>query len=413
MKNIVFTFSLLSVLALSIFTKAAFAGSHDHGNEGEPQEEVEKGPNNGRMLVDGSFALELQLFENGLPPEFRIFATNKGQPVAADKVDVSMQLVRLGNKIDSIAFAPNGEYLRGDKVVYEPHSFVVKLEATYQGKTYQWHYDNFEGRTHITDGMAAEMAIETEVVSEKAMQITTSVFGQLVLPEAATSHVYARYPGKVTQLNVKRGQRVEKGQTLMQIQSNDSLQTYTLFSPISGVVAEQNVSLGEQTQGNRLLTIVNTKELHAELKVFPKNQSAIKVGAKVSLSIAGAEQVVTGNIFDRLVYADAQQAMTYRVKIDNANMQYLPGQFVQAEVVTREFTAPMAVKTSGLQAFRDFTVVFAKIGEDYEVRMLELGRRSGEWVEVLSGIEAGTEYVSNNSYIIKADIEKSGASHDH
>ena len=74
---------------------------------------------------------------------------------------------------------------------------------------------------------------------------------------------------------------------------------------------------------------------------------------------------------------------------------------------------PLAVKRVGLQAFRDFTVVYAKVGEQYEVRMLELGREAGEWVEVLGGIDAGTEYVTNNSYIIKADIEKSGASHDH
>jgi len=54
-----------------------------------------------------------------------------------------------------------------------------------------------------------------------------------------------------------------------------------------------------------------------------------------------------------------------------------------------------------------------KIGEEYEVRMLELGLQAGEWVEVLGGLTPGSEYVSENSYIIKADIEKSGASHDH
>ena len=73
----------------------------------------------------------------------------------------------------------------------------------------------------------------------------------------------------------------------------------------------------------------------------------------------------------------------------------------------------MAVKRSGLQSFRDFTVVYAKVGEEYEVRMLELGREAGPWVEVLGGLEPGTEYETENSYIIKADIEKSGASHDH
>ncbi|VAW68589.1 Probable Co/Zn/Cd efflux system membrane fusion protein, partial [hydrothermal vent metagenome] len=52
-------------------------------------------------------------------------------------------------------------------------------------------------------------------------------------------------------------------------------------------------------------------------------------------------------------------------------------------------------------------------GEEYEVRMLELGRHDDKWVEVSGGLETGTRYVSENSYVIKADIEKSGASHDH
>jgi membrane fusion protein, heavy metal efflux system len=74
---------------------------------------------------------------------------------------------------------------------------------------------------------------------------------------------------------------------------------------------------------------------------------------------------------------------------------------------------PLAVKKAALQPFRDFTVVFEQVGDTYEVRMLELGEEQLEWVEVLGGLKPGARYVSENSYLIKADIEKSGASHDH
>ena len=59
------------------------------------------------------------------------------------------------------------------------------------------------------------------------------------------------------------------------------------------------------------------------------------------------------------------------------------------------------------------TVVFAKVGQTYEVRMLELGQKGALWTEVLSGIKPGQAYVTKGSYVIKADIEKAGASHDH
>ena len=45
--------------------------------------------------------------------------------------------------------------------------------------------------------------------------------------------------------------------------------------------------------------------------------------------------------------------------------------------------------------------------------MVELGETDGEFVEVLGGLKPGTEYVTGNSFLIKADILKDGARHDH
>ena len=36
-----------------------------------------------------------------------------------------------------------------------------------------------------------------------------------------------------------------------------------------------------------------------------------------------------------------------------------------------------------------------------------------EVTEVLEGLNPGDRYVVENSYLLKADLEKSGASHDH
>ena len=61
----------------------------------------------------------------------------------------------------------------------------------------------------------------------------------------------------------------------------------------------------------------------------------------------------------------------------------------------------------------DTDVVFIQEGNLFEAVPLELGRREGDWVEVLSGLPAGKAYASKNSFLIKADILKSGATHDH
>ena len=102
-----------------------------------------------------------------------------------------------------------------------------------------------------------------------------------------------------------------------------------------------------------------------------------------------------------------------RVALDNRDRRWVAGQYLQGQVQVRSIQVPLAVKRAGLQAFRDFTVVFEQVGDTYEVRMLELGRQDETWIEVLGGLKPGVKYVAANSYLIKADIEKSGASHDH
>ncbi len=102
-----------------------------------------------------------------------------------------------------------------------------------------------------------------------------------------------------------------------------------------------------------------------------------------------------------------------RASLPNRDGKWRPGMALQGRVTVSAFTVPLAVRTEALQRFRDFTVVFANFGDDYEVRMLELGRKTPEWTEVFSGIKPGTRYAAKGAFLIRADIEKSGASHDH
>lgn len=406
---------LLTQLSLvqSLHSNHVFAGS----TAPEAAEKVEKGPHNGRMLRDGDFAIELAIFETGVPPEFRVYATKAGKPLKPNDVELNVKLTRLGDGIDDIHFFVENDYLRGNMEIYEPHSFLVTVTAKHKGKTYQWSYDNYEGRTQIADDLAKSMGIATEVVASQQLEERLKVYGKLTLPAGATRHISARYAGEVKSLNAELGQRVKKGQVLMTIEANSSLQSYQIKAPIDGVITQQDVGVGEQTGDRDLLTITNTSQLIAELEVYPMDQSKVNNGAAVNIQIPGlansTAKAIGSTLKDHLYQLTNQQAKVYRALIDNSDNRFIQGQFVTGSILVDTYTVKMAVKAEGLQAFRDFTVVYGKFGDQYEVRMLELGRKAGPWVEVLSGIPLGTEYVTTNSYIIKADIEKSGASHDH
>lgn len=377
------------------------------------KEEVERGLNNGRILRDDDFAIELVIFEDGVKPEFRIFATQANTQLAAEDLEVNVQLTRLGGVVDDINFFVEGDYLRGDMEIYEPHSFQVTLTAKYGNISHHWTYENFEGRTAIKDDIASAMNIKTESVNSQVFNETLKVFGKLTVSPNALRHVSARFPGEIKTLHVVLGQRVNKGQLLLTIESNESLQTYKVYAPMSGMITNQNAGSGQQTGESRLLTITDTSKLVAELGVFPIDQARVKLGAMVNISIPGSEKIIKAQLFDTLYEVNREQAKLYRAEVDNSDNSLRAGQFVSGEILLDSYKVPLAVKADALQSFRDFTVVYAKVDDEYEVRMLDLGRKVGAWVEVLGGISSGVEYVAKNSYIIKADIEKSGASHDH
>jgi membrane fusion protein, heavy metal efflux system len=372
-----------------------------------------RGPHRGRLLEDGSFAIELAIFESGVPPEFHAWPTLDGKPVPLDQVRLTVELDRLGDRRDRFAFTPQADYLRGAGVVREPHSFEVKVAAEHAGKTHQWSFESFEGRTRIAEDIAAAAGIKTETAGPATLVETLTLYGQIAPDPARQREVSARFPGIIQQVNKKLGDRVAAGEALAVIESNESLRTYSVQAPISGVIAARNANPGEDSGNRSLFTIIDPAAVTAELSLFPADRARVRVGAPVAVKATHSQAEVHGKLDRIALQAASNQAVLARVTLANTNGDLLPGGFVTARVQVAERHVPLAVKATGLQPFRDFTVVFEKVGDTYEVRMLELGETQSGWAEVLGGLEPGAQYVAENSYLVKADVEKSGASHDH
>lgn len=408
------------LLPLCLFLSLAACGGSESpaapkaaGGHEAPAAEPVKGPHRGVMLMDGPFAIELAVYETNLPPEYRAWPTLDGKPLPLTDVTLTVEVTRLGNKVNTFQFKPEGDFLRGNGVLIEPHSFSLKVTAIHAGKTHAWAYDSFEGRATIDAKIAEEAGIKTELAGPATLTETLTLYGQIAANPERQREVSARFPGLIRSVGKKLGDTVKAGETLATIESNDSLQTYALKAPLAGIVTQRDANPGEESGARVLFTVTDTSAVIAELSVFPKDRTRVQPGAAVTLRLADGDATVTGKVARVDVKASSNQAVQARVVIDQHDGSFLPGSFVTGEVAVAQRQVPLAVKTAGLQVFRDFTVVYALVDETYEVRMLELGTPQGEMVEVLGGLEPGTRYVTENSYLIKADIEKSGASHDH
>ncbi len=389
-------------------------GDDEHGHEGSAEAEVAKGPHGGRLLSSENFELEITIYERGLPPEFRVYAYHDEQALAADKVKLDIELKRTGNKVDFIPFVAQQDYLRGKATIYEPHSFEVLVKASYENKTYSWQYDNFEGRTEIPASIASEMGIQSEAVAPLTIDEKRTFTGRVQTNPNRLSRVRPRFAGVVKAVRFELGDMVRAGDIMATVQSNESLQNYNITAPIDGLIVKRDLQVGEATGDTPLFVIVDHSDVWVELDIFLRDLALIKKGQKVLVeTLDGRDQITASIDWVSPLTSHASQSVRARVIVSNKEGILRPGQFIRGHVTIAEHDAALAVRQSALQRFRDFQVVFARFGDTYEVRMLELGRSNHEWVEVLSGIEAGTQYVTKNSYLIKADIEKSGASHDH
>ncbi len=396
--------------------------SHDHAphEQGEPAgvaatAEFERGPHRGRMLRDGDFALEITIFEEGVPPEFHVYPYLVGKPVPPSDVNLAIDLGRLGNRTDKITFTAQDDYLKSNQTVVEPHSFDVSVRAQRGGKASQWSYASYEGRTQISAKAAEAADIKLDKAGPASIQDVIDVTGVISLNEDTNARVGGRFPGIIRSVNKTVGQSVRAGEVLATIDRNITLQDYTVVSPIDGVVVARAANIGSTTAADTVLfEIADLSSVWAELHLFGRDRERVKVGQSVVVEsydkMTRAEGTVT---YVTPVAEAASQAVVIRVLLDNKGSKWFPGSFVRGLLTVSEHKVPVAVKNSGLQHFRDFTVVFAQVGDTYEVRMLELGATDGTWTEVLGGIEPGQTYVTENSFLIKADIEKSGASHDH
>ncbi|AZG73251.1 efflux RND transporter periplasmic adaptor subunit [Shewanella livingstonensis] len=275
------------------------------------------------------------------------------------------------------------------------------------------HGHDEEGVRHaeIDADIAQRIGINTAEVTSGTIEKTIRAFAKVSVAPNNTANISARFPGVVTELYVTLGDTVAKGANVAKVESNDSLQPYTIKAPIVGVIQAQYVNIGQTTDDKSLMLIVNHDVLWAEINIFPMDRSKVHVGQSATLH--GNHQTFKGKISHLLPSTDAHAVTHARVKIDNQQGQFVPGDMLSVNIAVDEIPVPLLVVNEAIQQIDNQQVVFIKQGERYELRPITLGHSDDRYTQVISGLALGEQYVAENSYLIKADIEKSAAAHHH
>ncbi|MEO6117684.1 MAG: efflux RND transporter periplasmic adaptor subunit [Methylotenera sp.] len=458
------------------------ADGDEHGHVNMAVESV-KGPHGGKLFTDGDYALEVTIFEQNQPPQFRLYTYLNNKPLAAANSVVSLKLSRLGRDTQLFAFAPENDYLTSKIIVAEPHSFKVNIEAKNAGKTHQFAYDQVEARVTLTAQQLKHNAIEVLTASPASIQTNLRLLGEIKLNADKAVQVLPRMSGIVESVAANVGDQVKKGQTLAVISSlgvaenradlsaaqqrlnlakttlireeslwrekisaeqdylaakNDlqlaqielarqqqklasmgvsggSGSRYELKAPINGVITRKNVATGQVLELTQMMfEVADLSTVWAEMNIPIKDLGLVKTGQKVTVRASSFEQNTEGTITYIAPLVDLQSRTAIaRVVMPNMKQNWLVGLPVNIDLVADEVTVPLAVSLEAIQTLQYGDVVFGRYGESFEARPVELGRRDSKYVEILSGLSLGEQYAAGNSFVVKAELGKAGASHDH
>ena len=269
--------------------------------------------------------------------------------------------------------------------------------------------------TTIKAAMAEQSGIRSAAAQAGTIADEHEVQGLLTPVDGRVAQVMARFPGPIRSLRANVGDRVSAGQTLASIDSNLSLTTYSVSAPISGVVLSRQAQVGAVAgEGTPLFEIGDLSELWVDLHIFGNDTQHITAGVPVTVSrmTDGVSQATT---LERVLpgTATASQSTVARATLRNDDGQWRPGAAVKARIVVATTPAAQVVPLSALQTMDGKDVVFVRQGDTYAARAVTLGARDAGKVEVLGGLTLGEAVVVEQSYVVKADIGKAGASHEH
>jgi cobalt-zinc-cadmium efflux system membrane fusion protein len=575
-------FSAIAILALGAVLAWGIINMDKPGqDELHHSEEVEssdqRGKHGGWLFTEEDFQVEVKIFEDGIPPQFRVYVTTaEGEPISFDEIGLNIVLKRL-DRVDTIGFKPSGDYLLGDKVVAEPHSFEMTVNAESKGHKFQWQLSQLEGRAEFSPEVIQNAGLVIKKAGQGKLVTKIRLPGEVGLNEEKVVHIVPRVDGVVKKVFKDLGDQVSRGEIIAILESRElaevkidyltsikqtelaradldretqvfentqsmldlleqdldqeeiylklkdlvigksrellipasaklrlaksihirekgllekgisseseylialenyksaearyialrekisydgawslrekkktleidqlNLQTanqkllalgltpeevdqlpeqdeqlftqYELRATLNGTVIQKHLTTGEAVKkDDDIFLLADLSEVWVNFAIPEKELKKVRLGQKV-LFKEGPRALRAKLSYISSIIDEKTRTVTGRVVIPNKKGDLRPGGYVTVELVLGERKVPVVVEPDAIQNFRDWSVVFVKYGSKLEARPLELGENDGNSVEVLQGLKAGEQYVAVNSYAVKAEIEKSGATHSH
>lgn len=390
------------------------ASEVEHGDE-HPEEQA-RGPHGGRLFETGSTRFELAISEDDGSPSFRGYLLDaKGATIVPTSERLIVRLTRFGNREEEVTFRTDGDHLHSEQVIGEPHSFTaqIQLEA---GGIHEWSFEQVESRITLSAEAVKSSGIEIAAAAPANLDVSVATPGEVRLNAERAVLVRPRFPGMVREMRKQLGATVRVGDVLAVVQSNESLADYSIVASTSGTVVSRDAAVGQVVSTDQsLYTVADLSSVWVDFPIPSHLAGRIRAGQRAMMrSEAQTDLRTEGRVsyVGPILEKDTRVAHG-RIVLADRGGRWQPGLFVTVDVIVESVRVAVAVPEDAIVRMTDGPAVFRSIGDEFEVQPVTLGRTDGRLVEILEGLEAGARIATRNTFLLKAELGKAGASHDH
>jgi cobalt-zinc-cadmium efflux system membrane fusion protein len=187
--------------------------------------------------------------------------------------------------------------------------------------------------------------------------------------------------------------------------------SYEITAPFNGTIIDKHIALGEVVkEDDDIFVVANLDTVWVDLRVPQKDSTSVKKGQKVTIAGKAGTTKAEGTIdYVHSLIDEQTRTKLARVVLDNTSGQFFPGTFVTATVQVGNSETDVVVDKKVLQDIDDETCVFVQTDHGFEPRHVMIGRSNDTCVEIIDGLESGEIIVTENSFRIKAQLEKAAA----
>lgn len=193
------------------------------------------------------------------------------------------------------------------------------------------------------------------------------------------------------------------------------LTSYEVVAPFAGTVVEKRCAVGAFLKDDsEVFVIADLSTIWVDLTVAPKDVPLVRKGQRVTIAagLSLPETVGTLSYLSPIVAEESRTVMA-RVVLPNPDGRWRPGTFVTATVNTSETPVAVLIPSTALQMLTGQPTVFVQTAAGFVPRVVTLGRSDATHTEITSGLRPGERYAATETFILKADLGKGSAEHQH